>query len=142
MGRGGEGVILPNCWFALNNSETVKAVTLVFCSIQKLFIRNNRTKSVIFNSPQSPDIGKNSDEGVSDFQISDQSFINKNCHNSRTSHDIDIKLGSVAKLDKRNTVTSKKLMMTSCLRILTSFSLFRLMSICNHPETGFLTHDL
>ena len=35
------------------------------------------------------------------------SFINKNCHNSRTSHDTDIKLGPVTKLDQRNTVTSK-----------------------------------
>ena len=29
----GEGVILPPCWFCLNNSETAKAVTLAFCSI-------------------------------------------------------------------------------------------------------------
>ena len=28
-----EGVILPPCWFSLNNSETVKAVNLAFCSI-------------------------------------------------------------------------------------------------------------
>ena len=32
-GSGGE-VILPSCWFPLNNSGTVKAVTLGFCSIQ------------------------------------------------------------------------------------------------------------
>ena len=31
--REGEGVILPPCWFSLKNSETVKAETLVFCSI-------------------------------------------------------------------------------------------------------------
>ena len=31
--------------------------------------------------------------GVPDFQISGEFFINKNCHNSRTSHDVDIKLG-------------------------------------------------
>ena len=31
--RGGE-VILPPCWFSLDNPETVKAVTLAFCSIQ------------------------------------------------------------------------------------------------------------
>ena len=24
----------PPCWFSLNNSETVKAVTLAFCNIQ------------------------------------------------------------------------------------------------------------
>ena len=27
------------CWFTLNNSETVKVVTLAFCCIQLLFIR-------------------------------------------------------------------------------------------------------
>ena len=33
--------------------------------------------------------------------------MNKNDHNSRISHDIDMKLAPVAKLDKRNTSTSK-----------------------------------
>ena len=49
-----------------------------------------------------------SDRGISDFQISGQSLIKKNCDNSRTSDDIDIKLGPVTKLDKRNKTTSKK----------------------------------
>ena len=31
---GGGGVILPPCWLSLNNSETVKALTLTFCSIK------------------------------------------------------------------------------------------------------------
>ena len=43
------------------------------------------------NSPQSPDIEQNSDRGISDFRISGQSLIKKNCHNSRTSNDIDTK---------------------------------------------------
>ena len=46
--------------------------------------------------PQSPDIGQNSYGGISDFQISGQT-----CHNSNTSDDIDKKLGSVTKPDKR-----------------------------------------
>ena len=36
----------------------------------------------------------------------------KNYNNSRTSHDIDIKLEPVTELDKRNKATSKKLMIT------------------------------
>ena len=36
-----------------------------------------------------------------------QFLKNKNCHNSRTSNDIDMKLGPVTKLDKRNTTASK-----------------------------------
>ena len=33
----------------------------------------------------------------------------ENCHNSRTSHDIDMKLGPITKLDKRNTAPSKNI---------------------------------
>ena len=54
-----------------------------------------------------PDIGLNLEGGISDFQISSQSLIKKNCNNSRTSNDIDIKLGPVIKLNKKNTVTLK-----------------------------------
>ena len=59
--------------------------------------------------PQSPDIGQKLDVGISDFRISGQSLIKENCHNSRTSDDIDMKLGPVTKLDKRNKTTSKKI---------------------------------
>ena len=58
--------------------------------------------------PQSPDIGQNSEGGISDFRISGQSLIKVNCHNSRTSDDIDIKLGPVTKLDNRNKTMFKK----------------------------------
>ena len=43
------------------------------------------------------------------FPVTGQSLIKGNRHNSRTSDDIDIKLGSVTKRDKRNKTTSKKL---------------------------------
>ena len=33
LGGEGGGLILPPCWFSLNDSETVKAVTLALCSI-------------------------------------------------------------------------------------------------------------
>ena len=35
--------------------------------------------------------------------------MKENCHNSRTSDDIDMKLGPATKLDKRNKTTSKKI---------------------------------
>ena len=57
---------------------------------------------------QSPDIGQNADEGVFDFQISGQSLKKQNCLNSRTSDDIDMKVGPVTKLDKRNKTILKK----------------------------------
>ena len=71
------------------------------------FHRDICAKFGITNLPQSPDIGQNADGDISDFQISGQSLMNENCHKSRTSHDIDIKLGPVTKLRKKNATTSK-----------------------------------
>ena len=68
---------------------------------------------VSLTCPSLPDIGRNSDGGVSDFGISGQSLVRANGCNSRTSDDIDIKLGPVTKLDKRN------LIMMSCQKIVT-----------------------
>ena len=42
-----------------------------------------------------------------DFRISGQSLIKENCHNSRPSDDIGMKLGPVTKLDKGKKTTSK-----------------------------------
>ena len=46
--------------------------------------------------------------GISDFWTSGQSLIKVNCHNCRTSDDIDMKLGPVPKLGKTNKTMSKK----------------------------------
>ena len=43
---------------------------------------------------------------ISEFLL--KSLINKNCHNSRTSNDIDMKLGPVTKLDRKNMGTPKQ----------------------------------
>ena len=94
---GGGGSFTPY-WFSLNNSETVKAVTLAFCSIQQHFIRDIRANFGICDN-----------RAISDFRISGQSLIKENCDNSITSGDIDMKLGAVTKLGKRNKTTSKKI---------------------------------
>ena len=78
-----------------------------FCSIQNQFIRDIHAKFGIPNLPQSPDIDQNPDGGISDFRISGQSLIKENYHNSRTSDEIDMKLGPVTQLDKRNKTPSK-----------------------------------
>ena len=75
------------------------------------FFRDIWAKFGINNSPQYPDIGQKSDGGIYDFPISVQSLIKVNCPNSRTSDDIDMKLGPVTKIDKRNKTTSKDLTM-------------------------------
>ena len=76
---------------------------------QSHFTRNLRVKFSILNLPQSPDIWSNSDGGISDFPITGRSLIKENCHNSRTRDDIDLKLGPVTKLDKKNKTTWKKI---------------------------------
>ena len=81
-----------------------------------------------------PDIGLNLEGGISDFQISSQSLIKKNCYNSRTSNDIGIKLGPVIKLNKKNTVTLKKLTMMSCQQIVMSLLFFQFMA--NLEQSG------
>ena len=60
------------------------------------------------NLAQSPDFGQKSDRGISDFQIFGLPLIKGKCHNSRTSDDIDMKLGPVTEIDKRKKTTSKK----------------------------------
>ena len=63
------------------------------------------SKFDIPNLPQSPDIGQNSDGGISDFQISSQ-FLKEYCFNS---NNIVMKLRPATKPDKWKKATSKKL---------------------------------
>ena len=51
-----------------------------------------------------------------------------------------MKLGPVTKLDKSKPATSKKLMMTSCWKIVTSLSFFLFLVNCSYPEAGFQTY--
>ena len=125
---GEEGVILPHLphppiWFSLNNSKTVKAV-----------IGDIRAQFGIHNLPQSSDIGQTSDRGISDFRISAQSLMKENCHSSRTSDEIDMKLGKATKLDKRNKTTSKKIDDDVCWKIVTSSSFFGFLA--NLQQSG------
>ena len=73
------------------------SLKVAFGSIQWHFIRDIRPKFCIPDLVWSPDIGQNSNGGISDFQISDQFLIKKDFHNSRTSNNFDLKLGPVTK---------------------------------------------
>ena len=84
--------------------------------------------------PQSPDIGQNSDGVISDFQVSGESLIKQNFDKSRTSDDIDMKLGLVTKFDKRNKKPSKKIENNVMPQILTSWSFIQFMD--NLEESG------
>ena len=82
------------------------------------------TKFGISNSLQYPDIGQNSDGDISDFRISGQSLTKENCCNSRTSDDMDMKLGPLTKLDKKNKTTPKNVTMTLCRQIVPQLPFF------------------
>ena len=79
---------------------------------------------VFLTYPKPTDIEQNLDGGIFNFHISGQSIIKRNCHNSRTNHDIDMTLGTITKLDKKNKTVVKKLTMMSCRKIVTSLLFF------------------
>ena len=93
----------------------------------------------ISNSPESSDIGQNSDEdylmanlSIASWEYlrtSGQSLIKENCHNSKTSDNIDMELGPVTKLNKKTKRTSKRnLKIMPCWQIVTSLYFFRFIA--------------
>ena len=66
-----------------------------------------------------------------------QKIEKKNSHNSISKDVIDMKLGPVTKLDKRNKTTSKKLAITSCIQIVSLLHFFDFLAIWSFPEAGF-----
>ena len=73
-----------------------------------------------------PDTDQNSDRvfSISGFLV--KSLTNKNCPNSKTSNNIDMKLGPVTNLVKKIQQRQKNLTMTSCWQMMTSLSLFQI----------------
>ena len=95
------------------------------CNLAKFIATGDiGAKFGITNLPSLQILGKIQNRFFSDFQISGQSFINKN---SGTNHDIDMKPGIVTKRDKRNTTTSNKIKMMLCRHIVTSLSFLQFM---------------
>ena len=97
VGRGNFNPLSPFFyWSSHNNSETFSNISL---------------ERFVPNSPQSPYIRQSQTRewGISDFRIFGQYLIKEDCHNSRTSNDICVKLRPLTERDKRNTTTSKKI---------------------------------
>ena len=75
------------------------------------------------NTPHSQDIGQNSDGGIPD--------------NSRTSDNIDMKLGQVTKRDKRNKSPSKKFadnIMTENYGVIVIFTIYGQFRALRKPD--------
>ena len=81
---------------------------------------------------------QNSDWGISDFWLTGQSLMKINCHNSRTSDDIDMKLRPVTKIDKRNKTMSKHLTMRLCRKIVTSLPFLQYMANSEQSKSRIL----
>ena len=90
-------------------------------------LREIHTNFGMVNLPQYPGIEQKAEKSISDFRISGHLFINENCHNSRTSHDIDMKFGPVTWQEQHGYV-NKKLKMTSCQQTVTSLSCFQFLN--------------
>ena len=69
--------------------------------------------------------------------VSGQSFIKENCDNSRTSNDIDMKLGPVTKLNKRNMTekTDDGVMSTVC-NIIFILLIYGQFGAIRKPDSG------
>ena len=71
--------------------------------------------------------------------ISGQSLIKGNCHNSRPSNDIDLKLGPVTRLDRRNKRTSGKFdyeVMSENCDIIVIFPIYGQFGAIWKPDSG------
>ena len=85
-------------------------------------------------------LGKTQTGVFSISAFSGQSLIKKdNCHNSKTSDDIDMKLGSVTKLDKRNKATLKifgdDVMSENC-EVIAIFPIYGQFGVIRKPDFG------
>ena len=85
---------------------------------------------------------QNLDEGISYFPICGQSLIMENCHNSGTSNNIDMKLGPVTKLNKRNTATHLKddTMSANC-DVIVIFTIYGLFEPILKPDSGCMVYE-
>ena len=68
-------------------------------------------------------------------------WVGENCYNSRISDNIDMKLGPVAQLDKRNKTTSKKIndnVMSSNCDIIVIFPIYGQSGTIPKPDSGLI----
>ena len=92
--------------YIYNKSIYLNILTLTFSAFSNVLLETSVLNLVSLTRPSLQILGK-THVGISDFQISGQSHIKGNCHNSRTSDDTDMKLGPETKLDKKNKTTKK-----------------------------------
>ena len=105
-----------------------------FAAFTNILLETLVTNLVPLTRPSLPILGKTQAEV---FPISGKSLIKENCDNSRTNGDIDMKLGPVTKIDKKNKATSKYSMVTPYQQIVMSFSFFQFRDNLEHSRSRF-----
>ena len=84
-------------------------------------------------------LGKTQTEVFPNSRFLLEYLIKENCHNSRTSDDIDMKLGPVTKIYKRNKTTSKNFddeIMTENCGFIVIFSIYGQFVAIRKPDSG------
>ena len=121
--------------------KILQSRNLFCCIFLAYFQRWNKHLSGLL--PHSPDIGQISDGSVSDFRISGQSLVKINCHNSRTSGGIDMKLEPVSKLDKKAKKHQKKLDNDAMLEnwsVIVIFSIYSQFGAIRKRDSGCIVN--
>ena len=129
---GGRVILLPYS-FSLNNSETVKAIALALSSSHGILWETSVPNLIFLTCPSLQILGI-TQTGV--FLIS-RFWVQENCHNSKTSNDIDMNLGPVTKIDKRNKIKSKNWQRRHVRSLLYHCHFSNLGSLWNNPEVSF-----
>ena len=78
---------------------------------------------------------------MSDIQIFGQFLTKENCHNSRTTNDIDMKLGPVTKVDKKNKTTSKLFdndVMPANFYVIVNFTIYGQFGAIRKRDSGLI----
>ena len=126
-----------NCFFELNVIEETLYLSNCYNTFRikvNNFFYKNKWDKIWYSSPHSPDIEQNSGKDNSDFRISGQFLITRNCHDSWTSDDVDNKLGPATKLNKRNKTTPKKITIAPSWKIKTTLPFFQFTA--NSEQSG------
>ena len=148
----GGGIILspPPVGVFLVTPKRHKLLPWHLAAFSSILLVMYRPSLVFLTCPSLQILGKTYNVAISDFRISGQSLIKGNCHNSRTSDDIDMKFEPATKFDKRNKTTSKKLTFKSCPKIVTSLLFFQFMANveqsgipdCKRPDSAGIVRKL
>ena len=130
----GVDVFLPLLGFP----EMIKMQMWCIAAFSNFSLETFKPNLVLLTYPSLEILGKNQTRLLPVPWFLVRSLVSKNCHNSRNSNDIDMKLGPVTKLSKKNTTTSDVFLANYDFIVIFSI----LWLIWSNQESGFRTNGL